>query len=326
MATSKPIFVIVTSDACAHCHIFRAKELDNVKNRLIKEGKVNIVEINSKTMTANAGDDYHPNLSKYIRWFPTFFLFTADSWNNKNIALVGKVLGGEFVDGPNGQELKPKPGVGRDVDGITKWVDDTLKNPIFQNNNQNNRTQSRSYNPKTPTSGFSNRDLNSALGSYKVNSSVHPESIRSGLPRFGVATPRNPHINPSQLQQQFHPSMTPRLPPPATPRLPMPVQTPTQMNRRSPFDLNGRPPTQPTLRLPPIDTDSQGNSNGTSTNSRTPDIRFANDVGRWDSYQNTPNNDSYSNGHNYRYPSSAGLTDRGSIIRYEPGDIPSDPS
>ena len=81
--SKKPVFVFVTADNCGYCSIFKERIWTELKNKLVSENRVDIVEINLPT-TGSKPDiiNYPKDLRRFIGWFPTLILFPASSWYN----------------------------------------------------------------------------------------------------------------------------------------------------------------------------------------------------------------------------------------------------
>jgi len=129
----KPVFVLLMAKTCGHCANFKSKRWPSIKEELLKDGKVDIVEIELETQTTKPPSKYHPDLHKYIGWFPSMFLFNGDSWNNHNSELKGIIKNGKLTD----DGVKNVKSGGKIVDysqeSILAWVDSNLnQNPIFQ--------------------------------------------------------------------------------------------------------------------------------------------------------------------------------------------------
>ena len=126
MASKKPVFVIITSSTCGHCQTFKTKYRDEVASRIKAEGKANLVEINFPTSNAVPGPEYHPNLVKYIGWFPEFVLFTGESWENHSIDLDGVIMAGAGWDDKGRPKFNQEESR-LDVEGIISWVNNTRR-------------------------------------------------------------------------------------------------------------------------------------------------------------------------------------------------------
>ena len=139
---SKPVFVLLTATTCPGCVNFKAKVWPSLKEELIKDNKVQVVHIEVPT-TGSKPDPtkYHPELSRFIGWFPTMFLFPADRWNNHSSQLIGIVKNGKIVPpGVNDQgtqipeHVEPMVQINVSKEDTIKWIDFTINNPdgMFQ--------------------------------------------------------------------------------------------------------------------------------------------------------------------------------------------------
>jgi len=78
---SKHVFCVITAAKCPHCKTFR-KDWDDIRRTIEATGLVRIVdiELNSTNEVPNP-EKYPKDLARYVKWFPTFLLFTGKSWN-----------------------------------------------------------------------------------------------------------------------------------------------------------------------------------------------------------------------------------------------------
>lgn len=135
----KPVFVLLMAETCAHCANFKNKRWPSIKEELVKQNEVDIVELELETQTTKPSNKYHPDLSKYIGWFPTMFLFNGDSWNNHNSELKGVIKNGKLTN--NGVENVKSGGklVDYSQESIISWVNKNLsQNLIFNSESYGN--------------------------------------------------------------------------------------------------------------------------------------------------------------------------------------------
>lgn len=197
----KPVLVILTSDTCGHCVIFRKGPRVDVLNALRDQDRVEIVEIHTNNSSGDLGAQNHPDLGSFIAWNPAFLLFTGESWGNHDTPLIGEILGGKKIGSEIRSILTNRPK--HDVNGIVGWVNKTLELDIFSNvNNGNVNNGNVVMAPNEP---------------YRVNSSSsnHPD-----FPMFGRVAPRNPNILPGARNASVPPPVLPG----STPHLPTPKQ------------------------------------------------------------------------------------------------------
>ena len=185
MAAHKPVFVAITSNSCGHCHVYRANQREKIAEHLRDGGVVEMVEIHTETMDPNSiGDQYHPDFKKLIGWFPIFFVFTGDSWNDHSKPLIGDVLGGYIKNGTSQNVVENRPR--HDFDGIVGWINDTIKDNKY------------STGTKPARRGSSNKRL--TRGAKNMGSGAGRNQGRGGrkgsIPRSGRVPPRNPNITP----------------------------------------------------------------------------------------------------------------------------------
>lgn len=102
----QPIFIFVTAGNCGVCSAIKPMWADpetgiGLRSKIDSTGVVDIIEIETPLMSKGRDifDQYHPDLYRFIRWYPTFIMVTAESWNNKSKKLEGIVFNGKMEDG-----------------------------------------------------------------------------------------------------------------------------------------------------------------------------------------------------------------------------------
>lgn len=113
---SKPVFVIATAKTCLWCHTFR-QNWEEIRQAIENTGIVRIVDIEVNSINELPSSDKYPrDLSRWVRWYPTFLLFKGRLWDhampgpNKDVStavLEGSIFNGyitrskaEFIRGP----------------------------------------------------------------------------------------------------------------------------------------------------------------------------------------------------------------------------------
>jgi hypothetical protein len=132
MSMSKPVFLLVTADQCGYCTEFKNNIWPNLKKYLKKIDLVQVHHINfpspSPIHLAKSGK-YHPDLGKFINWYPTMMLFPYSLWSNSNSVLKGDVMNGLFEKDMVKMNPPLKPYIEKN---ILEWLNSTLKNnPLF---------------------------------------------------------------------------------------------------------------------------------------------------------------------------------------------------
>lgn len=124
----KPVFVLIMSESCGHCANFKAKRWPGIKEKLLKDGKVDVVEITLQDSTVKPGKEYHPQLAKYIGWFPIMMLFNGNDWKNHGSNLRGIIKNGKLTN--NGVETVPDGDKQVDYSpkSILSWVNQNVEN------------------------------------------------------------------------------------------------------------------------------------------------------------------------------------------------------
>src|SRR5680860_1135952 len=100
-----PVFVIITSTTCGACNTFKTRYRMEVMSRLKDEGRVEIVEINFPNMKPVLDNRYHPDLIKFIPWYPLFIIFTGESWENHSTPLMGEIMYAKYEGGRYSPEM-----------------------------------------------------------------------------------------------------------------------------------------------------------------------------------------------------------------------------
>src|SRR5437016_8207823 len=161
---SKPVLVLVTAENCSACKQLKARTWGTLKSEIIKLGAVRIIEISLNTTADLPSENFYPiDIKRYIRWFPTFLLFTSKSWyaaspevnKGSKSSLEGVVFAGKFEGGI----LQSIPGIGATQENVLKWLREEL------NNNSLFRTStSGTLPPINPSSISSTQSLSSPSG------------------------------------------------------------------------------------------------------------------------------------------------------------------
>lgn len=153
---SRPVFVLSTAKTCPACQRFKENTWSELKTELEKTGKVQVVTVELETTNSKPSTTkYHPDLKRFIGWFPTMALFPADKWNNHKTALIGIVKNGKLVrpteTTPERVEIVGKINLSKD--DILKWVDYTLSNDKFFNKGGVKASAQPAEKIKVPTVG-----------------------------------------------------------------------------------------------------------------------------------------------------------------------------
>ena len=99
----KVVLVIVTRPVgvCSTCDHYKASQ--ELKLMQLLKGQTNVRVITLTASSTVKGDSflekeyYHPQmLTVYWKWWPSFFLFTEESWKDPNSDLKGYILGGKL--------------------------------------------------------------------------------------------------------------------------------------------------------------------------------------------------------------------------------------
>ena len=145
---NKHILVLVTSKSCHYCKKFKPGIWKSLQNKFEKYPNLKVVEIELETNNSQPSQiEYHPDLNKFIGWFPTLMLFPQNLWKNYKTTLQGKVFNGEFVfDKKLNKDVIAY--VSRNENftelSILTWYNTIIKkDPLFNNNNNNNNNNNK---------------------------------------------------------------------------------------------------------------------------------------------------------------------------------------
>lgn len=95
MNKPKNVFVILTADNCSACRNAKNSVIPQLKEKL--SVKFDIVHIEKIKMSDEIPRQYNPVLKNLVQGYPSYFIFTADDWNNHS-GLSKKYVkaGGDF--------------------------------------------------------------------------------------------------------------------------------------------------------------------------------------------------------------------------------------
>jgi hypothetical protein len=114
----KPVFCLVTAMKCPHCTQFR-QDWGEIRRTIESTGLVRIVDIELvSTADVPSAEKYPKDLARYVKWFPTFLLFSGKSWNAASPELAS-------YDGRNQGDLKIDGTIfngSMDANGNAKYV------------------------------------------------------------------------------------------------------------------------------------------------------------------------------------------------------------
>ena len=138
---ARPVFVLVTATTCGACvnfkkSVWKSGDRSGYREVLSKNSSIRLIEIEVPNMATKPDANLYPaSLAKWVRWYPTMFLFSGNSWNDAlpksrkgSGELEGVILNGEMVNGvPTSKQEGPRePGY------INSWIAKNLSsNPIF---------------------------------------------------------------------------------------------------------------------------------------------------------------------------------------------------
>jgi hypothetical protein len=131
--TTTAVLVFISANDCVHCTNFIKNELGKLEARVANIKKVEFVHIHLESRFLKVGAEYHPQLTSYIGWYPTFLLFTYSSWHSRN-ELYGVILNGIKM-GNAIHQVNSSQFTEVTTDNIINWVNRNIEhNSIFSNN------------------------------------------------------------------------------------------------------------------------------------------------------------------------------------------------
>jgi hypothetical protein len=143
-------FVLVTSDLCMHCSIFKQTILSNLQETIhLKYKNLDWIHINIPTFELQEEKGYPKGLRNLINWFPIILLIPTDLWENDDLTKGFdriKILNGRIRNGRS--EIERKYNI--NLENIIKWLNEELKNYNFFRNEStrsNNSEEKTIYQP-----------------------------------------------------------------------------------------------------------------------------------------------------------------------------------
>jgi hypothetical protein len=123
---SEYVFIIITSDACGHCHRFISNHYKDLLERLKNIEGLTLIHIKQSPTGyehAPVGVSLNPNYVKYIGWFPEFLLVTKNSWNSSG-DLEGYIFNGKINNAANTRAIPDENTQTKPItaDKIMEWI------------------------------------------------------------------------------------------------------------------------------------------------------------------------------------------------------------
>ena len=91
------ILVVATLDTCGACHQYNLYEHPQLKYLIKQHAQIRLVEVegyyDDGKLTLHSDGPIHPAFRSKIKFFPSFYLFTATTWNDPNQPLSGAAMG-----------------------------------------------------------------------------------------------------------------------------------------------------------------------------------------------------------------------------------------
>lgn len=123
---------------CRYCDIYKANQHEKLIELIMRDPRIDIITLEAKKNIEGKSftSDVHPELYEdvYWKWFPSFMLFTRNSWSNPHDKLKGFIYGGKIgVDEKGFPDLIEIPNEYRaSAEDIVQWVVNKLDDPMFE--------------------------------------------------------------------------------------------------------------------------------------------------------------------------------------------------
>lgn len=138
----KPVLVITRAlpGMCGACDYYSKFVDAQFKELLKKDSRVDVLELTKEpteiTVTNNHKIKVHPDIYSWVTWWPSFIIFTANSWNDHNSSLQGAIFGG-IIDEETGTPAEaPGKYDYRSPQMLIEWVENTLNSNLFLQRNK----------------------------------------------------------------------------------------------------------------------------------------------------------------------------------------------
>ncbi len=120
MPVSPFILVAVFADNCDGCKYFKGNHLAKLREKLkgYRYQEIFVARIGDPVPS-----NFHPDLNRFVRWWPTFILATRSSFEDKSGRLEAYVFNG-VQDNGNISHVGMGKGYPFSADGVVKWISD----------------------------------------------------------------------------------------------------------------------------------------------------------------------------------------------------------
>ena len=108
--TAAPVFMLVRSNQCSHCHVFVSKHWNNVKKALSEtRPDIRIEDVMFKSFDSQSYDrkKYPAGVAWWGKFFPTFALIPGELWDR---ALKDPKVTMTIADGAEGMNMTLRDG------------------------------------------------------------------------------------------------------------------------------------------------------------------------------------------------------------------------
>jgi hypothetical protein len=132
MSQEKAVLIFVAADNCGGCSRFKKHFWNDTKKELAGIEGLRVIQYEISRIGDLLPPGAHPDLSRFVKWYPTFILVSSKSHQRDSPHLEGVVFNGVQVDGI-WDIAPPAKRMATDNVGIIKWVREELSNnPLFK--------------------------------------------------------------------------------------------------------------------------------------------------------------------------------------------------
>lgn len=140
--------VLVTSDLCMHCSIFKQTILNDLQETiLLKYRNLDWLHINIPTFELHEERGYPKGLRNLVNWFPIILLIPTDLWESDDLTKGFeriKILNGIIKNGRS--EINRKYNI--NLENILKWLNEELKSIPVSDKSERVKTNTEVFEKK----------------------------------------------------------------------------------------------------------------------------------------------------------------------------------
>lgn len=95
MEFDKPVIVFITAKTCLKCVSFKKTVIPELRDKIKNLKNVEIDYVDYETTIPTDKENVHPDIVKFIKFFPSVMIFPKSLWKNHNRNLKGITYGVE---------------------------------------------------------------------------------------------------------------------------------------------------------------------------------------------------------------------------------------